>query len=274
MKIIRRGVLAGISLLLVFLFTSFQVPAFAESLPAAPTHFYLDQPGILDETTKNLVDKKGAIYKEKAEAPQVVLAVIDSTDGDSIDSYAPDLFQKWKIGNQKEDNGVLILYAVNDGERNVRIEVGYGLEEVITDSIAGNILQQAKDDLKSSDSAAINKGLQYTFNAVTTLIDKHYDYPADKNALSDEEIDEFSSDEGSFLSELLPIGFVFLIILFFTIGTGGRGGRGGRGGGPWYWGGGGYGGGSSGGFGGGGFSGGGGGFSGGGGSSGGGGASI
>ncbi|MTD42133.1 hypothetical protein GIX45_26600 [Erwinia sp. CPCC 100877] len=269
MKIIRRGFLPSLILFLVFLFVGFQAPAFAEELPAAPTHFYLDQPGILDETTKNLVEKKGEIYKKKSEAPQVVLAVIDSTDGDSIDSYAPDLFQKWQIGNQKEDNGILILYAVNDGERNVRIEVGYGLEDVITDSIAGNILQQAKDDLKSSDTAAVNKGLQYTFNAVTTLIDKYYDYPADKNALSDEELDTVSSDEDYGIGDFFSMGIVIIVILFFVLGSGGRGGRGRRGGGPWYWGGGGFGGGSSGG----GF-GGGGGFSGGGGSSGGGGASI
>lgn len=269
MKWFRRSLLSGVLLFLVTFFVSFQTTALAESLPASPDYFYLDQPGILDDTTKNLVEQKGKLYKEQTEAPQVVLAVIDSTDGDSIDSYAPDLFKKWKIGNQKEDNGVLILYAVNDGDRNVRIEVGYGLEDVITDSIAGNILQHAKDDLKSSDNTSINKGLQYTFKAVTTLIDKHYDYPADQNALSDDEIDQVSSDDSSDGEGFFSIFFVLLIVLPFIL-FGGRGGRGGRGGGPWYWGGG-FGGGSS--SGGGGF-GGGGGFSGGGGSSGGGGASI
>ncbi|EOH96995.1 hypothetical protein UAY_02727 [Enterococcus moraviensis ATCC BAA-383] len=270
MKRFRRGLLLSVLVFLVTFFLGFQLPAFAEILPASPDHFYLDQPGILNETTKNLVERKGELYKEKTEAPQVVLAVIDSTEGDSIDSYAPDLFKKWKIGNQKEDNGVLILYAVNDGDRNVRIEVGYGLEDVITDSIAGNILQHAKDDLKSDDAASINQGLQYTFNAVTTLIDKHYDYPADQNALSDDEIDQVYSDDSSDGEGIFSIFFVLLIVLPFML-FGGRGGRGGRGGGPWYWGGGGFGGGSSSG---GGFSGGGGGFSGGGGSSGGGGASI
>lgn len=269
MKWFRRGLLPSILFFLVTFFIGFQLPAFAESLPAAPDYFYLDQPGILDETTKQLIEQKGNSYKEKSEAPQVVVAVINSTDGDSIDSYAPDLFQKWKIGQAKENNGILILYAVNDGERNVRIEVGYGLEDVITDSISGNILQQAKADLKSNDAASINKGLQYTFNAVTTLIDKHYDYPMDKNALSDTDIDEVTSEDHSSGGDFFPILLVILFVASFFFPKG-RGGRGGRGGGPWYWGGGGFGGGSSsgGGFGGGG------GFSGGGGSSGGGGASI
>lgn len=271
MKFFRRGLLPSLLFFLVTFFISFQAPAFAESLPNSPDRFYLDQPGILDETTKNLVDRKGESYKQKSEAPQVVLAVIDSTNGDSIDSYAPDLFQKWKIGNPKEDNGVLILYAVNGGERNVRIEVGYGLEDVITDSVAGNILQHAKDELKSTNDASINKGLQYTFNAVTTLIDKHYDYPADKNTLSDDEIDQVASEDSSDGEGFFSIFFLLLILIPFLLSRGGRGGRGGRGSGPWYWGGGGFGGGSSSG---GGSFGGGGGFSGGGGSSGGGGASI
>lgn len=268
MKLIRRGFLASILFLLITLLIGFQLPASAEGLPNAPDNFYLDQPGILNNTTKNLVDKKGQVYKEKSEAPQVVLAVINSTDGDSIDSYAPDLFKKWKIGNQKEDNGVLILYAVNDGDRNVRIEVGYGLEDVITDSTAGNILQHAKEDLKSDNDAAINKGLQYTFNAVTTLIDKHYDYPTDENTLSNDELDEATSEDGYGFEDFLSIVFIGVIVLVAIFSSRGRGGRGG--GGPWYWGGG-YGGGSSGSSGG---FGGGGGFSGGGGSSGGGGASI
>ncbi|MEI5993469.1 TPM domain-containing protein [Candidatus Enterococcus mansonii] len=269
MKLFRRGLFLSVGFFLVAFFVSFQTPVFADQLPKAPDHFYLDQPGILDETTKHLVDKKGELYKGKKEAPQVVLAVIDSTNGDSIDSYAPDLFQKWRIGNQTENNGVLILYAVNDGERNVRIEVGYGLEDIITDSIAGNILQQAKEDLKSDNTASINKGLRYAFNAVSTLIDKHYEYPADENALSDADIDQVTSDDSSDGDGFFGIFIVLLVILPFLLS---KGGRGGRGGGPWYWGGGGFGGGSSSGgsFGGSG----GGGFSGGGGSSGGGGASI
>lgn len=271
MKLVKQGFLPSILFLLVSFLIGFQLPAAAEALPNSPDHFYLDQPGILNNATKNLVDKKGEVYKEKPEAPQVVLAVINSTDGDSIDSYAPDLFKKWKIGNQKEDNGVLILYAVNDGERNVRIEVGYGLEDVITDSTAGNILQHAKEDLKSDNDASINKGLQYTFNAVTTLIDRHYDYPADENTLSDDDMDEATSEDSSGFEDFLGVIFIGIIVLVAIFSS--RGGRGGRGG-PWYWGGGyggGYGGGSSGSSGG---FGGGGGFSGGGGSSGGGGASI
>ena len=264
--------IGSILLLSIIVLFGFQSNVFAENLPEPPDHFYLDQSNLLDSQTKNLIDSKDEFYKETEEKPQVILAVIDSTNGDSIDSYAADLFQKWKIGNQDYDNGLLILYALNEGSRNVRIEVGYGLEDVITDSIAGNILMHAKEDLKSEDPVKINEGLNYVIKATTTLINQHYDYPASDN-LSQEELDnlyyveddESSSNDFGFL--IFLIFFIPIILSLFS----NKNNRNGRGGGPWFWGGGsggGFSGGSSGGFGGGG------GFSGGGGSSGGGGASI
>ena len=264
--------IAFIVLSITILF-SFQQDTFATALPEAPTHFYLDQANILNDQTKNLIDSKGEFYKDTKEQPQILLAVINSTDGEDIDTYAADLFQKWHIGNKEYNNGILIVYAINDGSRNVRIEVGYGLEEVITDSIAGNILMTAKDELKSDETTEINKGIEYVVKATTTLINKHYDYPSNDN-LSQEELDNLYSDkeedDPSTSSGFLFV-LIFLVIIIFSSfsNKNNRNGRGG--GGPWFWGGGssggGFSGGSSGGFGGGG-------FSGGGGSSGGGGASI
>ncbi|WP_207694394.1 hypothetical protein DOK67_0000991 [Enterococcus sp. DIV0212c] len=140
-------------LLLFVLLINVPIAAYAEekNLPEAPTHFCLDQLNILNQETQQLVDDKGEYYKGQPKNPQVVVGVINSTEGDSIDSYAPQLFKKWRIGNQEYDNGILILYALNAGERNVIIEVGYGLEDVITDSKAMNILISQKDKLKSSD---------------------------------------------------------------------------------------------------------------------------
>lgn len=264
----------GVLLLSILALLSFQSNVLAEILPEAPDHFYLDQENILESQTKNLIDSKGEFYKDTEQKPQIILAVINSTDGESIDTYAADLFQKWQIGNQDHDNGLLILYAVNDGARNVRIEVGYGLENVITDSIAGNILTNAKEDLKSDDPVKINLGLIYVVKATTTLIDQNYDYQQTDN-LTQEELDNLyyveEEDTSADDSDFLIVLFFFILIIFSVFSS--KNNKNDRGGGPWFWGGGSSGGGFSGGSSGG-FSGGGGGFSGGGGSSGGGGASI
>jgi uncharacterized protein len=56
----------------------------------------------------------------------------------SLDDYAVGLFQAWGIGKAREDNGVLLIMAL--AERRVRIEVGYGLEPIVTDGRAGAII--------------------------------------------------------------------------------------------------------------------------------------
>jgi uncharacterized protein len=61
---------------------------------------------------------------------------LSSLEGGEIDDFTNRLFEKWRIG--KDDRGLLLLAAIED--RKVRVEVGYGLEALITDAKAGRIL--------------------------------------------------------------------------------------------------------------------------------------
>ena len=74
---------------------------------------------------------------EKDTTAEVAVVTVKSLEGGDIDDYAVRLFEKWKIGKKGKDNGVLFLVALDD--RKMRIEVGYGLEPVITDGRAGRI---------------------------------------------------------------------------------------------------------------------------------------
>ncbi len=71
---------------------------------------------------------------------QIAIVTVDSIKPYEIEDYAVRLFEKWGIGKQGKDNGVLILLAVSD--RRVRIEVGYGLEGAIPDAIAKQIIEE------------------------------------------------------------------------------------------------------------------------------------
>jgi uncharacterized protein len=70
--------------------------------------------------------------------PQIAVAVINSTGSASIQDYAIDLARTWGVGDAKRDDGVLILIALED--RELRIEVGSGVEGELTDIAAGRIV--------------------------------------------------------------------------------------------------------------------------------------
>lgn len=75
---------------------------------------------------------------ERLTGVELAIAVVQSVAPRDSKSYAVDLFAKWGIGKKGQDNGVLVLLAMQ--ERRVEIEVGYGLEGRITDAAAGRLL--------------------------------------------------------------------------------------------------------------------------------------
>lgn len=70
---------------------------------------------------------------------QLVILTINSLDGETIEEYAYGVFNQNKLGQKEKDNGILILFSKND--REVRIEVGRGLESYITDAVASRIIR-------------------------------------------------------------------------------------------------------------------------------------
>jgi len=77
-------------------------------------------------------------YDEKT-GNEIVIVVIPSLDGENLESFSIKLAEKWKIGKKGKDNGVIILVAFED--RKIRIEVGYGLEDRLTDAISSIIIR-------------------------------------------------------------------------------------------------------------------------------------
>jgi uncharacterized protein len=71
---------------------------------------------------------------------QVFVLTVATTGSRSIDEYAVDIFQRWKVGRKAMDDGVLLVVAVAD--RKVRMEVGYGLEGALTDVKCSRIIRE------------------------------------------------------------------------------------------------------------------------------------
>ncbi|MFI5389921.1 MAG: TPM domain-containing protein [Bacteriovoracales bacterium] len=123
---------------LFFLF--FSCVLFAREVPylSGPV---VDEANILSSSTKNSLES--LLYRYKSDTSnQVQVLIIDSLDGDPIEDFSIRTTDKWKLGDEKKDNGVLFLIAVKD--RQMRIEVGQGLEGDLPDVLAGRIIDSVK----------------------------------------------------------------------------------------------------------------------------------
>lgn len=106
------------------------------AVPAQGGYMIHDEANVLSSNDKAMLE-----YIVKAEADstsnQIAVLIIPSLEGDDIDSYTYRVFNEWKLGQAKRDNGVLFLISIED--RLMRIESGRGLEGVLTDAQSSRI---------------------------------------------------------------------------------------------------------------------------------------
>lgn len=96
---------------------------------------------------------------------QVVIVTLTDLEGKSIEDYGYQLGRHWGIGEKGNDNGVLLIIAPN--ERQVRIEVGYGLESVLTDAVSSVVLNNMTPDLtKNNYNQAVLIAVQQILNVI------------------------------------------------------------------------------------------------------------
>jgi uncharacterized protein len=114
----------------------------AEAAPTFPTLSgrVVDDAHVLSDQTRADLDQKLAALEAKT-SRQLVVVTLPSLQGYEISDYGYQLGRAWGIGQAKLNNGVLFIIAPN--EHKVRIEVGYGLEPILTDALSEIIIQQA-----------------------------------------------------------------------------------------------------------------------------------
>lgn len=136
------------------------IPAivFAYQNPGTPTGFVNDFAGIFTAEQKQSLETKISNF-EKDTSNELSVVTIPNLGGDTIENFAVKLFQDWGIGKKNKDNGILLLIARDD--RQMRIEVGYGLEGALTDAQSFWIIQNVlKPSFQSGDYyGGINGGV-------------------------------------------------------------------------------------------------------------------
>lgn len=113
--------------------------AFAYTSPGKPLGYVSDFAHILKQNEVEVLEAT-LTELEKNTGSEIAVVTIQNLGGDTVENYAVLLFEEWKIGKKGQDNGALFLIAVED--REMRIEVGYGLEPLLTDAESAYILNK------------------------------------------------------------------------------------------------------------------------------------
>ena len=129
-------------LLAAFGLYAFSVAAIGHSagIPALPAAPVVDLAGIIDNNAETKLNRYLQELEAKTGAQIAILTVI-SLEGQAIEEFSINIaHNQWKLGQKGKDNGVLVVVALND--KKYRIEIGYGLEGLLPDSLVGSIGRQ------------------------------------------------------------------------------------------------------------------------------------
>src|ERR1700761_4952964 len=210
----------------IFAFLCFIAPASAAPNFPALTGRVVDDANILSDTTKADLDQKLAAL-EQSTSRQLVVVTISSLQGYEVSDYGYQLGRAWGIGQAKLNNGILLIVAPK--ERRVRIEVGYGLEPIMTDAFSSVIIQtQILPKFRAGD---FNGGIEAGTDALIQQLSLDTS-EAEKRAAAAAQPAR-GHDQGNPLFALIVIIFIFIALsrvfggwwlLPFLLGGGGRGG--------------------------------------------------
>jgi uncharacterized protein len=180
-----------------------------------------DYAGIMSEESVKELNAVLKDYQDKTGNQFFVLTVDSIQDAGSIEQYSIAVAEKWKVGFKGSDNGILMITAIK--EKQLRIEVGYGLEGKIPDVVAGRIVRE--EILPRFKQGSYSDGIAA---GVVAVINKLGGY--DASAIP---VQEIRTSKKNSLSSLIFILFFFLVagsrfLLFpFYASRGGRGSGGG-----------------------------------------------
>ena len=148
---------------------------------------------------------------EKETSAEVAFVSVDTLGDSSLEEYAVGLFQAWGIGKKDKDNGVLFLISLAEGD--LRIEVGYGLEGVITDGRAGRILDN--DVLPFLDTGDVDQAIENGLIAIENYIRDG----SPPSIVEENPIQSFLSGYSFPFYTLIILGFISIYILGFMART-------------------------------------------------------
>ena len=185
-----------------------------ERIPALGTRRVVDDAGVLTQSEIDSLTAQIDAY-EAASNAQMAVYLVRSLHGDAIEDFSLAVAEKWKIGLSGEDNGVLLLLSMDDRES--RLEIGYGLEGVINDARAGDILRDIVPFMRQGQYA---QAVSFVIASVSSFV-LHENGPEAPGEDEPEDDEEFETPATPFGPEdlwflVFGIGILAVIISLIT----------------------------------------------------------
>lgn len=188
---VLRALLAAVALLL----PAFEVPAQQPVAVPALTARVIDQTGTLSSVDRAEIDRRLAALEER-KGSQIAVLIVATTGPEAIEQYSIRVADAWELGREGVDDGALLLVAKDD--REVRIEVGYGLEGAIPDATANRVIdQQVLPRFRADDYAG---GIGAGVDGLIALVDG-------------EPLPEPPAADAADRQDLLPFIFIFAVLV-------------------------------------------------------------
>ena len=207
----------------LWLGTALPMSAMAQSGPQFPalSGRVVDGANILDPAQEQALTTKLSTLEAQT-TDQLVVVTVDSLNGYDIADYGYQLGRHWGIGQKEANNGALLIVAPND--RVVRIEVGYGLEGILTDAYSSLVIRN--DILPSFREGDYYGGIDRGVDAIARQLTLD---PEEAKARAAQMVEESqrSGDTGAMLLGGFFILFGLIVVLGAVVGaaSGGRGRR-------------------------------------------------
>ncbi|EJF80875.1 TPM domain-containing protein [Bartonella doshiae] len=174
------------------------------------TGYVNDMAHLLDHITKENLAKKLATLEEKT-GDQIVIITLPSLSGIDIETYSNSLFRIWKLGQKQINNGVLLVIAPN--EREIRIEVGYGLEGELTDAVSSVIINTFI--LPNFREGNYQKGIVEAVHAIIKIITEN---DSDFSFRIKEKVKAVEAQRKQAEKEEMVINTIMFLALFIIVG--------------------------------------------------------
>lgn len=149
----------------------FEIP----EIPSRQEAVY-DYANMLSGTEKNRLKRKLQTYSDTT-STQIVIATVNTLNGDDISRVGAEWGHKWGIGQKGKDNGILVLVAFKD--RKMTIQTGYGVEHLLTDALSRRLIERIlKPNFRNGQYYA---GLDQTSDAIFQILRGEYKGTPQKN---------------------------------------------------------------------------------------------